>query len=185
MTLPIIRFRAHWPTHQADPLVQHQLRLVSHPASTEMGMARVGHPFNPKWVNEAQPPGSSTSPRSVEHNITLWRACQGHQKEHSSGHVPSEWESCECAWATERDTVQNGKDARGQLQVGSTECYTYSTQNTTVKYGTLDVWRPDGFHCLAYSQHEEHYVKPLSINSLWLYIRRKPINIKSNIDFPS
>lgn len=118
VTLPIIRFSAQWPSYAANPLVQLllQLRWCSHPVGpTEMGIAWVGHSSTPKWVNDARPPGSSTSPRSVKQNITRWCSCQGHQKEHWSGRVPLEWEECGgCAWATERGAFHDGEDAGGQ-----------------------------------------------------------------------
>lgn len=90
--------------------------VLSPSGSAKMGIAWVGHSFTPKWVGDAQPSGSSTSPCSVKQNITHWRPCQGHQKEHWSGHVPSEWENRhELAWATDRGSLHNGKDAGGQL----------------------------------------------------------------------
>lgn len=91
---------------------------LSPSGSTEIGIAWVGHSFTPKWVDDAQPSGSSTSPWSVKQNITHWRPCQGHQKK-STGldmcHQSEKKTHSERAWATDRGSLHDGKDAGGQL----------------------------------------------------------------------
>lgn len=71
MTVPIIRFSAHWPllSSQTSGAASAEMGL-SPSGSTEMDIAWVGHSFTPERVDDAQPRGSSTSPRSVKQNIT-------------------------------------------------------------------------------------------------------------------
>lgn len=96
---------------------------LSPTGSTEMGMAQVGHSFTPKWVDDAQPWVCSISPWSVKQNITHRRPCQGHQRVHWSGYVPSEWEiHRKHAWATDQGSIHNGSEAGGQLYVVLSPC---------------------------------------------------------------
>lgn len=91
MTLPLIRFSEHWLSYRSNPLVQLQLRWVSHPVGP-LRWAWVRYSLTPKWVDDTRALSKGTPPWSVNQNITHWRPCQGHQKEHWSGCVPSEWE---------------------------------------------------------------------------------------------
>lgn len=56
MTLPIIRFNAHWSLLSSQSSGAASAKMGLSPSgSTEMGMAWFGHLFTPKWVDDAQP----------------------------------------------------------------------------------------------------------------------------------